>query len=256
MQCDRELMRPRETVLKWHAHALSVIRAQPLCAKGHERTNSQRPRLPCQNARSQRSATLHASRYVVNSRFKSDWAKQAGPECYTEKAPNAWHRRGTPNTGNTYHQPKRPSTGTTHRPRTRHYLKGIPGVRKHRTNQHSSRARLNHSNHPPSSPTPNRVITRSSQPTQPLRSTGGLSRTTTQNAPRLSGDTPGGAHSQEWLMDSQGRTASLWRGEGGGGEGGGGHIVCRRLFTRAHACEKSLPCHRPVVHLELMHDTR
>ena len=140
--------------------------------------------------------------------------------CYTEKAPNAWHRRGTPKTGNTYHQPKRPSTGTTHRPSTRHYLKGSPGVKTHNTNQHSSRAGLQHSNYPPSSPTPNSVTTRSSQPTQPLRSTGGLSRTTTQNTPRLSGDTQRPpAHSLEWLMDSQGRTASLWGGEGGEGEG-------------------------------------
>ena len=89
--------------------------------------------------------------------------------CYTEKAPNAWNRRGTPNlkTGNTYYQPKRPSTGTTHRPSTRHYEKGGPGVKTHNTNQHSSRARLLHSNQPPSSPTPNRVTTTSSQPTQP-----------------------------------------------------------------------------------------
>ena len=29
--------------------------------------------------------------------------------CYTEKAPNAWHRRGTQKTRNTYNQPNRPS---------------------------------------------------------------------------------------------------------------------------------------------------
>ena len=29
--------------------------------------------------------------------------------CYTEKAPNAWHRRGTQKTGNTYNQPNRPN---------------------------------------------------------------------------------------------------------------------------------------------------
>ena len=141
-----------------------------------------------------------------------------GFSCYTEKAPNAWHRRGTPKPGNTYHQPKRPLTGTTHIPSTRHYLKGSPGVKTHNTNQHSSRTRLQHSNHPPASPTPNSVTTRSSQPTQPLRSTGGLSRTTTQNTPRLRGDTqrpPAWAHSQEWLMDSQGRTASPKGGRGG-----------------------------------------
>ena len=85
--------------------------------------------------------------------------------CCTEKAPNAWHRRGTQKTGNTYSQPKRPSTDTTHRPSTEHYRKGNPGVKTHNTNQRSSCARHQrsscarhqHSNHPPSSP--NRVIT-------------------------------------------------------------------------------------------------
>ena len=61
---------------------------------------------------------------------------------------------------------KRPSTDTTHRPSTRHYRNGSPGVKTHNTNHHSSRARLQHSNHPPSLPTPNWVITRSSQLTQ------------------------------------------------------------------------------------------
>ena len=55
-------------------------------------------------------------------------AQSRGLLCYTEKSPNAWHRRGTPKTGNTYHQPNRPSTGKTHRPSTRHCLKGSPGV--------------------------------------------------------------------------------------------------------------------------------
>ena len=78
-------------------------------------------------------------------------------------------RRGTPKTGNSYNQSKRPSTGTTHRPCTRHNRKGSPEVKTHNINKHSNRARLQHmySNHPPSSPTPNRVIRRSSQPTQP-----------------------------------------------------------------------------------------
>ena len=58
-------------------------------------------------------------------------------------------------------------TFTTHRPSTRHYRKRSPGVKTHNSNQHSSRARLQHSNHPPSLPTPNRVITGYSQPTQP-----------------------------------------------------------------------------------------
>ena len=109
--------------------------------------------------------------------------------CYTEKAPNAWHRRGTQKTGNTYNQPKRPSTGTTHRPSTRHYRKGSPGVKTHNTNQHSIRARLQHSNHPPSLPTPNRVITRSSQPTQPATKRKRAEPHYSTDTTRLSGDT-------------------------------------------------------------------
>ena len=109
--------------------------------------------------------------------------------CYTKKAPNAWHCRGTRKTGNTYNQPKRPSTDTTHRPSTKHYRKGSPGVKMHNTNQHSSRARLQHSNHPPSSPSPNRVITRSSQPTQPAAKRRHAQPHYTTDTTRLSGDT-------------------------------------------------------------------
>ena len=47
--------------------------------------------------------------------------------CYTEKAPNAWHRGGTQTTGDTYNQRNRPSTGTPHRLSTKHYRKGSPG---------------------------------------------------------------------------------------------------------------------------------
>ena len=54
--------------------------------------------------------------------------------CYTEKARNSWHRRGTQKTGNPYSQPKRPSTDTTHRPSTLHYRKGSPGVKTQNTN--------------------------------------------------------------------------------------------------------------------------
>ena len=43
------------------------------------------------------------------------------PLCYTEKAPNAWHRRGIQKRGNTYNQPNRPPTGTPHIPSTKHY---------------------------------------------------------------------------------------------------------------------------------------
>ena len=84
--------------------------------------------------------------------------------CYTEKAPNAWHHQGTQKTGDTY---KRPSLGTTPRPSTRHHRKTSPRAKPHNTNQHSSRARLQHSNLPPSLQTPGRgrVSARSSQPT-------------------------------------------------------------------------------------------
>ena len=136
--------------------------------------------------------------------FGGDVRAQQLYMCYTEKAPNAWHRRGTQRTGNTYNQPKRPSTDTTHRPSTWQYPKGSPGVKTHNTNQHS--------NHSPSVPTRNWVITRSSQPTQPvLRS--GLSRTTTQTSPASAGTHIAalgprlwGPH-QEWPTDSPGRTA-------------------------------------------------
>ena len=132
---------------------------------------------------------------------------------YTQKAPIAWQLRGTQKTGNTYNQPKRPPTDTTHRPSTKHYRKGSPGVKTHNTNQHSSRARLRHSNHPPSSLSPNRVITRSSQPTQPAAKRRRAQPHYTTDTTRLSGDTklspppPGGAHHQEWHMASPGRTA-------------------------------------------------
>ena len=44
--------------------------------------------------------------------------------CYTEKAPNAWHRRGTQKTGNTYNQPNQPNRHTS---QTKHYRKDSPG---------------------------------------------------------------------------------------------------------------------------------
>ena len=51
-----------------------------------------------------------------------------------------WHSQGTQKTGNTHNQPKRPSTDTTHRPSTKQYRKGSPGVKTHNKNQYSSRA--------------------------------------------------------------------------------------------------------------------
>ena len=48
--------------------------------------------------------------------------------CYTERAPNAWQRRGTQKTGNTYIQPNRPNRQTS---QTKHQAlpKGQPGRR-------------------------------------------------------------------------------------------------------------------------------
>ena len=85
--------------------------------------------------------------------------------CNAKKALNTWHRRGTQQTGNTYHQPNRRSTDTPHRPSIKHYRKGSPGDAWHQLTQQP--CTLQHSNNAPSSPSPNRVITRSSQPTQP-----------------------------------------------------------------------------------------
>ena len=90
----------------------------------------------------------------------------------------------------------------------------------HNTNQHSSRARLHHSDHPPSLSTPNMVITRSSQLMQPAAKHRWAEPHCNTDTTRLSGDTQRppawGAHYQEQLMDCEGRTASLW----GGGRGG------------------------------------
>ena len=48
--------------------------------------------------------------------------------CYTEKAPNAWQRRGTQKTRNTYNQPNRPNRQTS---QTKHQAlpEGQPGRR-------------------------------------------------------------------------------------------------------------------------------
>ena len=109
---------------------------------------------------------------------------------------------------NTYNPHKR---WPTHRPSTWHNLKGSPGVKTHNTNQHSSRARLQHSNHPPSVPSTNRVNTRSSQPTQPAVKRRRAQLRYTPDTTRPSGDTllppAWGAHDQEWPMDSPGHTA-------------------------------------------------
>ena len=62
---------------------------------------------------------------LSGQRLQTQWREMH--MCYTEKAPNAWHRRGTQKTGNTYNQPNRASTDTPHRPSTKHYRKGSPG---------------------------------------------------------------------------------------------------------------------------------
>ena len=59
----------------------------------------------------------------------------AGAGCYTEKAPNAWHCRGTQKTGNTYNQPNRPNR---HTPQTKHQAlpkgQGVaPGQKQNQT---------------------------------------------------------------------------------------------------------------------------
>ena len=145
-------------------------------------------------------------------------------KCYTEKAPNAWHRRGTQKTGNTYNQPKRLSTSTPHRRSTGHYRKGSSGFKTHNTNQHSSRARLQHSIHPPSLPTPKRFITRSSQPTQPAAKHRWAEPHYNPDTTRLSGDTqhppPGGPIIKSGRWTPKGARPAC--GEGKGGRVGGG----------------------------------
>ena len=143
-----------------------------------------------------------------------------------EKAPNAWHRRGTQKTGNTYNQPIRaqPTHLTDQAPSTTERA----ARETHNTNKHSSRARFStattrhHHPHPTgSSPDP---LSQCS----PLRSQGAIHRraephytidTTgfsgdTQRPPRLGGPLSG-------VADGQPRAHGLLLGEGGGGGVGG-----------------------------------
>ena len=178
MICGRERLRPRETVLKWHAHAFT--RAQTATSKRMSRDQ-------CVHVfdHSQRSVTLQAPRYVVKLRFRSDCIAtgQAGrpraSECYTEEAPNAWHRRGTQRTAITYNQPNRPDQHTS---QTKHQAlsKGQPGRRitpiNTAANQHSSCACFSttttHHHHPhPTGSSPDPLSQRS-----PLRSLGAIHR--------------------------------------------------------------------------------
>ena len=59
---------------------------------------------------------------------RSNVEVNSGCRCYTEKAPNAWQRRGTQKTRNTYNQPDRPNQQTA---QTKHQAppKGQPGRR-------------------------------------------------------------------------------------------------------------------------------
>ena len=85
--------------------------------------------------------------------------------CYTENAPNTWHRQGT--------QRQRTPTINTSDRQYAQLTDQAPGASEraaqesHNTNQHSSHARLHHSNLLPLLRTPSRVIARPSRPTQP-----------------------------------------------------------------------------------------
>ena len=132
--------------------------------------------------------------------------------CYTEKAPNVWHRRGTPN--GRKHLPSAQMTVNWHNSQNKHQALSKGQPRSQDAQQTSTAAvhapstatTRHHHPHPTGSP-PDPPSQRS-----PLRSTGGLSRTTRPPLQRGHAAHPrlGGAHSQEWLMDSQGRTASLF----------------------------------------------
>ena len=140
------------------------------------------------------------------------------------ESPNVWHRQGTQKTGSTYNQHRRSSMGTTHRPSTRHHRKGSPRAKSRNINQHSSRARLHHSNLLPYLRTPSRNPARPSRPMQPYANHRRAEPQHNTHTTRTSGDQrrppPRGPmimHYQEVLMDSQGNTARLCGGEGGKG---------------------------------------
>ena len=166
--------------------------------------------------------------------------------CYTEKAPNAWQRRGTQKTRNTYNQPNRPNRQTS---QTKH--QALPKVQPGRCITPTQQPCTRQHNNPPSAPTPDRVITRSFQPTQPAAkprsNTGGLVEQAgclrrraephnTIDTTRLSGDTqrppapPAWGEpvirSGRWPAPSAQRASEQVKGGrggmGGGGKGGGG----------------------------------
>ena len=141
--------------------------------------------------------------------------------CNTEKALNAWHRRGTQKTGNTYNQSKRPSTDTTHRPSTKHYRKGSPGFNTHNTNQHSSRARLHTATTRHHHPHPTGKSTDPLSQRSPLRSACVLSRITPQTPPASAGTRssppppPGGPIIRSGRWTAQGARPTSEEGKGG-----------------------------------------
>ena len=142
---------------------------------------------------------------------------------YTEKAPNAWQRRGTQKTRNTYNQPNPPNRQTS---QTKHQAlpKGQPGRRITPINtaavHASTQQQPNISTHTRQG---HHQIFSATQPAaKPRSNTGGLAEQTgwlrrraephnTIDTTRLSGDTQrppplppglGGAHHQEWQMAS------------------------------------------------------
>ena len=118
------------------------------------------------------------------------------------------------NTENRKHLQSTQSTVNRHTSQTKHQAlsKGQPGRRITPTQQPCT---LQHSNNQPSSPAPNRVITRSSQPTQPAvkprsnTQAGSAALHHRHHPPQRGQAAPPtwGAHHQEWLMASPGRTA-------------------------------------------------
>ena len=146
-------------------------------------------------------------------------------KCFTEKAPNTWHRQGTQKTGNTYNQYNRLPVGTIVNSQTKHQAPS-KGQTKGRITPTSTAAMHSsipatscHSHAHPAGSSPDPLGRRS-----PMRSTGGLSHTTTQTPPAPAGTCcapASGARYMQELVDRQERTASRWGGEGeNGGRGG------------------------------------
>ena len=63
--------------------------------------------------RSTNRCTSVGKRPLRTARYFLRGSCHTSTECYTEKAPNAWQRRGTQKTRNTYNQPNRPNRQTS-----------------------------------------------------------------------------------------------------------------------------------------------